>query len=108
MRGGVILAFLFFMMGLAVMVAFISPINEMLDLAQQSDNLNCNGFIYEGDENHTLSFNSTLDGGQSGSPLACLALKLYLPYILLVFLVGGLSAILAGKGSDLIGGDEYS
>jgi len=55
-------------------------------MAQQSDSLNCKGFIYSGNENHTLSFNSSLHGGASGSPLSCLALKLYLPYIL-VFLL---------------------
>lgn len=102
---------LFFIMGLGVLVAFISPINSFLDIAQQSDNLNCKGFIFNGDENHTLSFNSTLDGGNSGSPIACLALKLYLPYILLVFLVGGLAAVLANRAEGMFfgtsGGDEY-
>lgn len=88
---------LFFIMALGVVVAFMSPINDFLDIAQQSDNLNCKGFIYNGDSTHALSYNSTLNGGASGSPLGCLALKLYLPYILLVFLVGGVAAVLAGK-----------
>ena len=103
MRGGIILSLLFFLMALGVLVAFISPLNEFLDMAQQSDALNCKGFIFNGDVNHSLSFNDTLHGGDSGSPLACLSLKLYLPYIFLVFLVAGLSAVLAGKGEDLIG-----
>lgn len=102
-KGNIMLSLLFFIMSLGVMVAFISPINEMLDLAQQSDSLNCNGFIYNGDANHALSFNSTSHGGASGSPLACLAIKLYLPYILLVFLIGGLSAVLGGKAGEIFG-----
>lgn len=105
-KGNIMIGILFFIMGLAVMVAFISPINDMLDLAQQSDNLNCKGFIYGADVNHVLSFNNTKDGGQSGSPLACLSLKLYLPYLLLVFLIGGLSLVLANKAGDIVGVDS--
>jgi len=107
MKGGIILSLMFFLMGLGVMMAFISPINSFLDMAQQSDSLNCRGFIFNGNENHTLSFNSTLHGGDSGSPLSCIALKLYLPYILLVFMIGGISSVLGGRGAELIGiGDD--
>lgn len=102
-RGNVILGLLFFLMALGVMVVFISPINSFLDLAQDSSSLNCKGFIYNGNVNHTLSFNSTLHGGASGSPLACLSLKLYLPYLLLVFLIAGMSAVLTGKAGDWLG-----
>jgi hypothetical protein len=93
-------------MALAVVVVFISPINEMLDLAQQSDNLNCKGFVYNGNANHALSFNDTLDGGQSGSPLGCLMLKLYLPYILLVFLVYGLFAVIGNRVGNMFTGNQ--
>jgi len=93
-------------MALGVMVAFISPINSFLDLAQQSDSLNCKGFIYDGDSTHALSYNNTLDGGASGSPLACISIKLYLPYILLVFLVAGLMAVLQNKAGTLVGFSE--
>ena len=105
-KGNIMINLLFFIMGLGVLIAFISPINEFTDLAQQSDSLNCKGFIFDGNENHTLSFNSTLDGGASGSPIACLALKLYLPYILLVFLIGGLASVLAGKSEQFFGTGE--
>jgi len=44
-----------------------------------------------------------LDGGASGSPIGCLALKLYLPYILLVFLIGGLSAVMMNKAGQSLG-----
>lgn len=102
-RGNIMLGLLFFIMALGVMVVFISPINDMLNLMQQSDSLNCKGYIYEGNVNHTLSFNSTLNGGASGSPLGCLAFKLYLPYIILTFLIGGLAAVLGGKAIDWFG-----
>lgn len=102
-HGNVMLSILFFLMALGVLVVFISPMNSFIDLMMQSDSLNCKGFIFNGDVNHTLSFNSTLDGGASGSPLACLSLKLYLPYILLVFLIAGISSVLTGKAGDWLG-----
>lgn len=110
--GNIMISLLFFIMGLGILISFISPINSFLDLASQSDGLNCKGFIYNGNVNHTLSFNSSLDGGASGSPIACLTLKLYLPYILLVFLIGGIAAVLSGRTEGMFfgtsgGGDEF-
>lgn len=102
-RGNIMLSLLFFIMALGVLVVFISPINAFIDMAQQSDSLNCKGFLFDGNENHTLSYNSSLHGGNSGSPLSCLALKLYLPYILLVFLVAGISSVLGGRGMEIFG-----
>lgn len=99
-RGNLALNFLLFLLALAVVVAFISPINSFLNMAQQSDNLNCKGYIHNGDESNALSFNDTLNGGESGSPLACLALKLYLPYLLLVFLIYGLFAVITNRGTS--------
>jgi hypothetical protein len=104
-KANVMMNLLIFVMGLAVVISFISPINDFLNLSQQSDALNCKGYIFDGNVNHTLSFNSTLNGGASGNPLACLALKLYLPYILLIFLIGGVAMILGGKG-DILGFGE--
>ena len=95
-KGNIYLNFLLFILALGVVVAFISPINTFLDMAQQSDNLNCRGYIHLGNETNPLSFNDTMDGGESGSPLACIAIRLYLPYILLVFLVGGFFTVMAG------------
>lgn len=107
-KGNVMISLLFFIMALGVLVVFISPINSFIDLAQQSDSLNCKGFLYDGlnETYSSLAFNSTKDGGASGSPIACLALKLYLPYLLLVFLIAGISTVLAGKAGDWFGFSE--
>jgi len=102
-KANVMLSLLFFLMALGVLVVFISPMNEFIDLMQRSDSLNCKGFIFSGDSNHTLSFNSTSHGGASGSPLSCLSLKLYLPYILLTFLIAGIASVLSGKSGDWLG-----
>lgn len=103
-KGNIMLNLMFFILGLGVLIAFISPINAFLNIAQQSDNLNCYGFVFNGDVNNTLSFNATLNNGNSGSPIACLALKLYLPYIILIFLIGGVSAVLANRSDNLFFG----
>ena len=105
-KGNIMINLLFFIMGLGVLIAFISPINEFIDMAQQSDSLNCKGFIYDSNSTHALSFDNASDGGASGSPIACLALKLYLPYLLLVFLIGGVAAVLGGKSEQLAFGTE--
>jgi len=105
-KANIMMSLLVFIMALGIVISFLSPISDFLDLASQSDALNCKGFIYNGDAGHVLSYNNTLNGGSSGSPLACIAIKLYLPYILLVFLVGGLSSVLAGKAESLILGQD--
>jgi hypothetical protein len=99
-KGNIMISLLLFVMSLGIVIAFISPINSFLNLAQSSDALNCQGYIANGNVNDTLSFNSTLNGGSSGSPIGCLALKLYLPYILLIFLIGGIAAVLSGKSDQ--------
>jgi hypothetical protein len=107
-KGNIVLSLMFFIMALAVVISLIGPISEILNWAQQSDSLNCKGYIYNGDSTHALSFNSTLNGGNSGSPLACLAIKLYLPYILLAFLIGGIAVILSSKGENIFFGPSES
>lgn len=102
-NGNMIFGFIFFMMFLAIMVAFIGPLNDMLELAQQSDNLNCKGFIYNGDRTNVLSFNETANNNQSGSTISCWFLKLYLPYIVLGILILGMSAILGGRAEQMLG-----
>jgi hypothetical protein len=105
-KGNIMLNLMFFILGLGVLVAFISPINSFLNMAQNSQSLNCYGYIENGNVNDTLSFNSTLNGGTSGSPLACIALKLYLPYILLIFLIGGIAAVLSNRSENMFFGTD--
>jgi hypothetical protein len=102
-KGNIMINLLLFIMGLGILISFVSPINSFLDLAQQSDQLNCKGYIYDSNVSHPLSFDNLSDGGASGSPIACLTLKLYLPYILLVFLIGGLAGVLGGRSEQFFG-----
>lgn len=88
---------LIFVMVIFVAIAMIPVLRTMLNVAQQSDGLNCAGYCYNGDCSHSLSYNSTLAEGGDTNSLACMAIKLYLPYILLIVLVGGVSKILYSR-----------
>lgn len=83
---------LFFFMAVATVVALIPAFSTILQMAQQSDGLNCPGYSYQGNVNHSLSYNSSLQS----STLACLGINLYLPYIVLAVLIGGVSKLLMG------------
>ena len=95
-RGQMILVnLLIFVMVIAVLVALIPALSAFLKVAQQSDGLNCNGYIHTGDVNNSLSYNSSLET----NTLACVAIRLYLPYIVIVILVGGVTRLLAGRAA---------
>jgi hypothetical protein len=95
-RGNIMLNLMFFLMGLAVLVIFISPISAFIGIAETSNNLNCPGYVYNGNPNATLSYNASLNS----SSLTCLAMKLYLPYIVLACLIGGVSALLYNRVNE--------
>ena len=83
---------LFLLMTIAVLIAIIPALSDILSVAQQSDSLNCNGYVYGGDSGHALSYNASL---QTNS-LACLAINMYLPYIVLAVLIMAVSGLLVG------------
>lgn len=101
-KGNIMINLLFFFMALVVVIVFIGPMKEILNIAQNSENLNCKGYIENGNANNRLSFNQTLNANASGSPIACLSIKLYMPYILLVFLITGIAKVLYDR-SDMFG-----
>lgn len=89
----IIIQLLFLFMTIAVLVAMIPALNSILNIAQQSDYLNCQGYVFDGNANNTLSYNSSL----ASNTLACLSIRLYLPYIILVVLIGGVSKLLVDR-----------
>ena len=77
------------------LVALIPAFVEILNNAQQSDNLNCVGYKVDGDASNALSYNSTIG---TRSSVGCMAIKLYIPYIVLGVLIAGVAMIFYGKG----------
>ena len=88
---------LFLVMMLAVFVSLIPALNAILNISQQSDNLNCYGYLHNGDPNSPYSYNNSL----LSNTIACLAVRLYLPYIALAVLIGGVSKLMADRVSPL-------
>ena len=86
---------------ITTLVALLPAFVEILDNAQNSQSLNCVGYTYEGDATHELSYNATIG---SKSTIGCLAVKLYLPYIILGILIAGVAYILYGRSMG--GGQE--
>jgi len=84
---------LFLLITIAVMVSLIPALNAILNLAQQSDGLNCSGYKYNGDASNPLSYNNSFPS----NTLACLAVDLYMPYIVLAVLIGGVSRLIASR-----------
>jgi len=74
------------------LIALIPGFVEMQDMAQQSDSMNCKGYVDTLDS--SLSYNATIG---TKSSIACLAIKLYLPYIVLGVLIAGVAIIFYGR-----------
>jgi len=80
-------------MGVVFLIALIPGLVELIDSTQQSDSLNCVGFEYNGDADNVLSYNSTIG---TKSSIGCVAIKLYIPYIVLGVLIAGVGMIFYG------------
>lgn len=102
-KGGqmIIINLLFLFMVIAVTVALIPAIKSILEISKQSDGLNCVGFTHA--TNPALSYNASF----TTDTTSCLAIALYLPYIILVVLIGGVSKLLYDRsagGGQQVGG----
>lgn len=87
---GLLIAFIV----ITTLMALIPGFTSVLEIGQQSDGLNCKGFVHNGDANDPLSYNATLG---TKSTVGCLALNLTLPYIILGVLVAVLGLILYNR-----------
>lgn len=92
-RGNMVINFVLFLMGFVVLIYFINPINTFTDYAKQSNNLNCPGYVYNGDPNNLLSYNASLRSDN----LSCLGVTLFLPFLFIIYLVMSVYLILYNK-----------
>ena len=93
----VIINMLFLIMALAVLIGLVPAIRSLTDIAKQSDNLNCPGFDYDKSGTigtNVLDYNSSL----ASETLGCIAFNLYLPYIVLVVLIAGVTKLMVSQG----------
>lgn len=68
-----------------MLVALIPGFVQVLDQAQNSQGLNCVGYVDDGSQGTNYTYNASRG---TKSTIGCLALKLYLPYLVLAVLVG--------------------
>ena len=86
-----IVQLMFIVMAIAVLTALVPVLRTMLDTARHQDGLNCQSNINDCSSNtEKPCYNSSKDK----STTACLVLDLYLVYIILIVLVGGITALL--------------
>jgi hypothetical protein len=84
---------------LGIMVACTAPLNAILDIAKQSDNLNCKGFDYDGNGvvgNNVLDYNSSLNT----DTVSCVAVDLAVPFIYLSIILAGVAALVMGRNEQ--------
>jgi len=99
----VMIQLLILTMTIAIMIAVIPMLNTLLGTAKQSDNLNCAGYDY--DKNGTVGDHS-LDYNESYATdtISCIAIAMFVPYIVLALLIGGVAKLLMRPGQP---GDQY-
>lgn len=84
-------------MVITMLIALLPGFVDMFDIAQNSQNLNCVGYTDTIISDGNYSYNATIG---ARSTIACLAMKLYLPYIVLAVLIGLVVKILYDKGTS--------
>lgn len=77
---------------------FIPSLAEMLDTTQGSNSLNCAGYIDTNpNDGGNYSYNTSI--GQKSS-MACMGIKMYLPFLVLIVLVAIVTKMLYDKSTD--------
>ena len=85
---------LILVISILLLVTMIPLLSNILNVARQSDHLNCKGFVYNGNSSDPLSYSSTT----STDSISCTAIDLTIPFIVLCVIIGGVAALLAGNG----------
>jgi len=75
------------------LVCLIPGLVQIINTAKQSNALNCAGYNYQGNPLSPLSYNSSLES----SSIACMAINLQIPYIVLGVLIAGVALIFYGR-----------
>jgi hypothetical protein len=84
---------LFLLMTVGILVAVVPYFIELMNLLQQSDYLNCPGYLVGGNANNTLSYNNSLPSNS----LSCLSIRLFIPYLILAILIAGVAKLISGR-----------
>jgi hypothetical protein len=93
---GMILGIVFLFMALIVLVAFLPAIQDMIHQQRGQAALNCisSKNVCGAGQVDQYCYNSTKDSETT----SCLIFSIYLPFILIAVLIGGVAGVLYGKG----------
>ena len=97
-RQAIMINLLMMIFTIMILVAVLPMLNSILDVAQASDSLNCDG--YNDTTDPSKSYNSSL----ATNTIACVALDLYVPYIVLAILIGSVASLLRRRPEVEYGG----
>ena len=96
-RGGFMIGMLILVISILLLVTMIPLLSTILGVAKQSDHLNCQGYIDTvGTGVNNMSYNSSF----ATDTISCTAVSLTIPFIVLCVIIGGVAALLAGRGGD--------
>jgi len=80
------------------LIALIPGFVTMVNMGQDSQGLNCVGYVDSlATSSSNLSYNATIG---TKSTIGCLAMQLYIPYIVLGVLVAVVSMVFYGRGAQ--------
>ena len=101
------------LMGLFLVITFLTALlpafSEILNQAKASNSLNCVGYNDTYTNNHKLDYNNSLPT----SSISCMAISLYVPYIVLGVLIASVAVLFGqkvdfgGMGAQQAGGQYY-
>jgi hypothetical protein len=93
----IIINLMFLFMAIAVMMAMVPAFRSMLDMARGSDSLNCKSTLRVCSASMgEPCYNSSI----SSETLACTFIDLYLPYLIMVVLIAGITKLMANRVMD--------
>jgi hypothetical protein len=91
---------------IAILTSLLPAMTELLNTAKASNALNCPGYDYNSTDK-TLSYNIS----KPTSTIGCMAINLYIPYIVLGVLIASVAVLFGQKiafgGQDTISGQGY-
>ena len=80
-------------MVVAILIGLLPVMSELLNQAQGSNSLNCPGYIDVYNDGGNYTYNAT----HPTSALACMGVKLYLPYVVLGVLIASVGVLFGMK-----------
>lgn len=94
---GIMFSIMVAFMAVTLLISLVPGFVDMIDYGLSTNGLNCRGFVDDDLADGNQSYNSSI--GEK-SAIGCLAMKLYIPYIILGVLIAVVTAIFYSKSGQ--------